>query len=142
MEVNLYPSRPQFSRAKKYLFNIENLVLRASPRSRLAGVRMQWPCRYRCEISWSPGVFEYWSVGKNESRNLMRIGLFITPLLHYSTTPTLQQTGARRKEYEAPSGANPKPGLPRRSHGEGGSLGSELFTRAYPTVLIRLSSTS
>jgi hypothetical protein len=87
MEVNLYPSRPQFSRAKKYLFNIENLVLRASPRSRLAGVRMQWPCRYRCEISWSPGVFEYWSVGKNESRNLMRIGLFITPLLQHSNTP-------------------------------------------------------
>jgi hypothetical protein len=29
---------------------------------------------------------------------------------------------------EAPSGGSSKPGLPRRSHGEGGSFGSGFFT--------------
>jgi hypothetical protein len=31
---------------------------------------------------------------------------------------------------EAPSGGSSKPGLPRRSHGEGGSFGSGFFTYA------------
>jgi hypothetical protein len=33
---------------------------------------------------------------------------------------------------EAPSGGSSKPGLPRRSHGEGGSFGSGFFTLMNP----------
>ncbi|MGD8695314.1 MAG: hypothetical protein PVI74_15795, partial [Syntrophobacterales bacterium] len=53
MEVNLYPSRPQFSRAKKYLFNIENLVLKA--RSECNGLADTGARSF--------GVLEYWSTG-------------------------------------------------------------------------------
>jgi hypothetical protein len=38
------------------LFKIENLVLRASPQSRRAGVRVQWLCRCGCEPFWSTGA--------------------------------------------------------------------------------------
>jgi hypothetical protein len=42
------------------LFNIENLVLRA--RSALHGSAVN-----DCELSWSTGVLEHWSVGKSEA---------------------------------------------------------------------------
>jgi hypothetical protein len=40
------------------LFNIENLVLRA--RSKFDGFAGK-----DCEVSWSTGILEYWSVGKS-----------------------------------------------------------------------------
>jgi hypothetical protein len=43
---------------------LENLVLRASPRSRLAGVRVEWICRK----AWSL-VLEYWSIEVSEIPN-------------------------------------------------------------------------
>ena len=43
------------------------------------------------------GVLEYWSVGKSESPNF-KVSWFFS-LLHYSTTPSLQQTAAWGKEH-------------------------------------------
>jgi hypothetical protein len=65
------------------------------------------------------GVLEYLSVGKNESPNLTCIDLFITPLLHYSTTPSLQQTAAKGKDH----------GSPLRGQFKAGSFGSGFFTQ-------------
>jgi hypothetical protein len=51
--------------------------------------------------------------------------------LHYSITPPLHHSSGLAqggKSMEAPSGGSSKPGLPRRSHGEGGSFGSGFFT--------------
>ena len=83
------------------LLNIENLVLRA--RSSSHGFAGQ-----DCELSWSAGVLEYWSVGKNESPNFNLNWSFrysITPPLHHSSRPP--QGG---KTVEAASWDSPKPG--------------------------------
>jgi hypothetical protein len=72
---------------KNSLFNNDNPVVGASPRSRLAGVALNGLAGKDCELSWSTGVLEYWSVGKSESPNLIGIASFITPLLHHSITP-------------------------------------------------------
>jgi hypothetical protein len=57
---------------------------------------------------------EYWSIGvlaKTKVRILLEL---VFSLLHYSTTPSLQQTAARRKEY----------GSPFRGQCKAGSFGS------------------
>ncbi|MGD8706116.1 MAG: hypothetical protein PVI84_11420 [Syntrophobacterales bacterium] len=52
------------------------------------------------EVFWSTGVLEYWSVGKSKSQEF-QLGLVFS-LLHYSTTPSLQQTAARGKAHGSP----------------------------------------
>ena len=47
-------------------------------------------------------VLEYWSIGvlaKTKAQILLEL---VFSLLHYSTTPSLQQTAARRKECGSP----------------------------------------
>ena len=61
-----------------------------------------------CELFWSTGVLEYWSVGKSESPHF-NLNWFFS-LLHYSTTPSLQQTAASGKEYRGPLRGSPKLG--------------------------------
>ena len=63
-----------------------------------------------CELFWSTGVLEYWSVGKSQSPNFNLKKTL--SLLHYSTTPLLQETSASRKDLIAPSGGSSKPGPP------------------------------
>jgi hypothetical protein len=58
---------------------IEDLVLEA--RSEFNG--------FADTAASSFGVLEYWSVGKSESPNFIEIDLFITPLLHHSSTPAV-----------------------------------------------------
>jgi hypothetical protein len=55
---------------------IEDLVLEA--RSEFNG--------FADTAASSFGVLEYWSVGKSESPNFIEIDLFITPLLHHSSS--------------------------------------------------------
>ena len=40
-----------------------------------------------CQLYWSIGVLENWSVGKTENANFKLSSPFITPLLHHSITP-------------------------------------------------------
>jgi hypothetical protein len=86
--------------ANPTLFNIENLVLRA--RSEFNG--------YAGTGASSLGVLEYWSIGVLAKRKLTFDLNWSLSLLHYSTTPSLQQTPASWKEYGSPSGGGPKPG--------------------------------
>ena len=61
-----------------------------------------------CELSWSTGVLEYWSVGKNENPHFNLNFSFhysITPPLHNSSRPP--QGG---KTFEAPSRGSSKLG--------------------------------
>jgi hypothetical protein len=51
------------------------------------------PMALPIKIASSFGVLEYWSVGKNEDPNFNLNWFF-----HYSITPPLQQTAARRKD--------------------------------------------
>ena len=86
---------------KYTLFNIENLVLRA--RSVLNGFAGK-----DCELFWSTGAMEYWSVGKSERPNFN-----LNEFFHYSITPQLHYS--RRLPHEGKtsrtsSGAGPKPG--------------------------------
>jgi hypothetical protein len=68
--------------SSKGLFNIESLVLRA--KSEFNGFSGKG-----CELFWSTGVLEYWQ--KQEPEFQLEL---ILSLLHYSTTPLLQQTAA------------------------------------------------
>jgi hypothetical protein len=76
---------------------------------------------------WSIGVLECWQKQKPEFNLNWFLQYSITPPLHHSSG--LAQGG---KSMEAPSGGSSKPGLPRRSHGEGGSFGSGFFTNLNP----------
>jgi hypothetical protein len=67
--------------------------------------------RQDCKLFWSIGVLEYWSVGKSESPNFEVNWSF--SLLHYSTTPSLQQTAAREE----------RPLKPLRGRTRAGSFG-------------------
>ncbi len=67
------------------LFNRANLVLKA--RSEFNDFEYK-----DCELFWSTGVLEYWSVGKSESPNFTLNWSF-----HYSITPPLQQSAAKGK---------------------------------------------
>jgi hypothetical protein len=49
-----------------------------------------------CELFWSTGLLQYWSVGKGESPNFN-----LNESFHYSITPPLQQTAAGGKTIEA-----------------------------------------
>jgi hypothetical protein len=72
------------------MYNMGNLDLGARPEfNGFAG--KDW------ELFWSDGVLEYWSVDKSESQEF-QLGLVLS-LLHYSTTPSLQQTAARGKDH-------------------------------------------
>jgi hypothetical protein len=72
---------------------------------------------------WSFGVLECWQKRKPEFSLHYFFHYSITPPRHHSSR--LPQGG---KTMEAPSGGSAKPGLPRRSLGEGGSFGSGFFT--------------
>ena len=83
------------------LFNIENLILRAR-------VEFNGFAGKDCELFWSTGILEYWSLGKSKSPNFNLNWFFhysITPPHHYSRR--LPQGG---KTIEVPSGGSPKPG--------------------------------
>jgi hypothetical protein len=62
------------------LLNIENLVLGA--RSVFNGFAGK-----DCELIWSTGVLQYWSVGKSESPNFN-----LNESFHYSITPPLHHS--------------------------------------------------
>ena len=71
------------------------------------------------------GVLEYWQELKPESKNEQ-----VLSLLHYSTTPALQQIAARgNRALEPPQGAAQSQGLPRRNLGEDRSSRPRFFTR-------------
>ena len=83
------------------LFNIENLVLGGrSEFNSFAGTSG--------DLFWSTGVLEYWSVGKTKAHICVEL---VFSLLHYSTTPSLQQTAARWKDYGSPLWGQPKAGF-------------------------------
>ena len=61
-----------------------------------------------CELFWSTGVLEYWSVGKSKSYNSNLKGSF-----HYSITPQLHHSSRLLhggKSMEEPSGGSPMAG--------------------------------
>jgi hypothetical protein len=80
------------------LFSIKNLVLRVRSEFKdLVGKD--------CELFWSTGVLECWQKRKQE----FQLELVLS-LLHYSTTPSLQQTVARGERLLKPAQrAAPKP---------------------------------
>ena len=79
------------------------------------------------ELFRRTGVVEYWHKLKSEYQIKQ-----VLSLLHYSTTPSLQQTAPRGERALEPSqGAAPSQGLPRRSLGEGRSSGPGFFTRLH-----------
>jgi hypothetical protein len=83
-----------------FLFNIENLVLGA--RSEYSG--------FAGKDANSLGVLEWWSTGvlvKMKARISFEL---VFSLLHYSTTPSLQQTAARGKEHASPLKGQSKAG--------------------------------
>ncbi len=90
------------------LLKIENLVLGA--RSEFSGFADSG-----AELFWSIGVLEYWSVAKTKALIYLEL---VFSLLHYSTTPSLQQAAARGKDY----------GSPLRGQCKAGSFESGFFT--------------
>ena len=94
--------------ANPTVFNIENLVLRA--RSEFNG--------FAGTGASSLGVLEYWSIGVLAKRKLTFDLNWSLSFLHYSTTPSLQQTPASWKEY----------GNPLRGQSKVGSFGSGFLT--------------
>jgi hypothetical protein len=75
------------------LFNRANLVLGA--RSKLNGFAGK-----DCELFWSTGVLEYWSVGKSENPNLN-----LNESFHYSISPA---DAAKGKAHLIPLRGQPK----------------------------------
>ena len=71
-------------------------------------------------------LLEYWRIGvlvKMKARIQFEL---VLSLLHYSTTPSLQTTGARGKEY----------GNPLRWQWKAGYFGSGFFT-SFPSAAVR-----